>query len=65
MQTDIIKGKLERSAGHIQKKWGELTDQDVQEIKGEQRILEGKLQERYGHSKEEAAQYVNDFLDSI
>lgn len=54
MNKDIIEGKWEQVKGGVQKQWGKLTDDDLDVIKGDAKILSGKLQERYGWSKEEA-----------
>ncbi|HCY56647.1 MAG TPA: general stress protein CsbD, partial [Oceanicaulis sp.] len=35
-------------------RWGKLTDDDLAEIDGEKDKLVGKLQEKYGKSREEA-----------
>ena len=36
------------------KKWGELTNDDLEIIEGKRDQLAGKLQERYGRTKDEA-----------
>ena len=35
-------------------KWGKLTDDDLDVIEGKKDQLVGRLQERYGYSKEQA-----------
>ena len=54
MNTDIIKGKWKQLKGDIQKKWGQLTDDDLDVAEGHTEYLAGKLQERYGWTKEQA-----------
>ncbi len=54
MNKDILQGKWEQVKGEIQKKWGKLTDDDIQMINGDEARLQGKLQEMYGLKKEEA-----------
>lgn len=54
MNKDIIEGKWEQVKGGVQKQWGKLTDDDLDVINGDMKILSGKLQERYGWNKEEA-----------
>lgn len=61
MNEHIIKGNWEQVKGDIQKKWGKLTDDDLDVIKGDSKKLAGKLQERYGWSKEEAEKEVDDY----
>lgn len=62
MNADIFQGKWNQLRGQIQQKWGDLTDDDMQRIKGGQTEFEGLLQERYGYTKERAKQEVDNFL---
>lgn len=59
MDKDVFKGKWEQLKGNVQKKWGKLTDDDLDKIKGDSKILVGKLQEKYGMTKEEAKKEVD------
>lgn len=43
MNTDIIKGKWKQLKGDIQKKWGQLTDDDLDVAEGHTEYLAGKL----------------------
>lgn len=61
MNKDIMKGKWEQLKGGVQKKWGKLTDDDLDVIEGDAKILVGKIQERYGITKEEAEKQVEDY----
>ncbi len=56
-----IKGAWNQSKGEVKKNWGKLTDDDVTEIEGRRDILVGKLQTRYGITKEEAEAQVGGF----
>jgi uncharacterized protein YjbJ (UPF0337 family) len=38
----------------VKEKWGKLTDDDLDVIEGKKDQLVGRLQERYGYSKEQA-----------
>jgi uncharacterized protein YjbJ (UPF0337 family) len=51
---DIIKGKWTQLKGELRKQWGELTDDEWDQIAGDREKLIGKLQEHYGWSREEA-----------
>ena len=64
MASDILKGKWKQLKGSIQERWGELTDDEVDQIEGETQRLVGLLQEKYGYTKEKAEAEVADFLDS-
>ncbi len=61
MNKDIFEGKWEQLKGDVQKKWGKLTDDDLDVIKGDGKVLAGKLQERYGWSKEEAEKEIEEY----
>lgn len=63
MNSDVIKGKWKQLTGKIKERWGDLTDDDLQAADGHAEYLVGKLQERYGWSKERAEQEVRDFRD--
>lgn len=52
MNEDILKGKWKQLKGSLRKTWGKLTDDDVDQINGNYEVLVGKLQERYGHTRE-------------
>lgn len=58
MDKDIFKGKWEQLKGNVQKEWGKLTDDDLDKIKGDSKVLIGKLQEKYGMTKDEAKKEV-------
>lgn len=61
MNKDILEGKWEQVKGKVQKNWGKLTNDDLDVIKGDAKILAGKLQEKYGITKEEAEKQIDDF----
>lgn len=61
MNEDTLKGKWEQVKGNVQKQWGKLTDDDLDQIEGNTKILVGKLQERYGMTKEEAEKEVDKY----
>lgn len=65
MNTDIIQGKWKQLNGRIKEKWGDLTDDDLDVAEGHSQYLVGKLQERYGWSKERAEQEVRDFSSRL
>ena len=54
MNADQIKGNWKQLKGKIKEQWGKLTDDDLLIINGQQDQLVGKLQERYGYTKEQA-----------
>ncbi len=62
MNWDQIQGKWKQFTGEVQSNWGKLTNDDLQEVKGDRTKLAGKLQERYGVGKEEADRQIDHWL---
>ncbi len=65
MNSDIIKGKWKQLGGRIKECWGNLTDDDLDVAEGHSEYLAGKLQERYGWTKEKAQQELRAFSDKL
>lgn len=63
MNSDILKGKWKQFKGKVKEEWGELTDDDINQIEGEYDQLVGRVQERYGYSRERAQREVDEFFD--
>ncbi len=61
MNADTIKGQWKQVEGSVRKQWGKLTDDDLTQIQGDRDKLVGKIQERYGKSREEAEREVERF----
>ncbi len=60
MNWDIIQGKWKQLKGSIQAKWGDLTDDELDQIDGNREKMVGKLQEKYGWTKDEAEKQVDE-----
>lgn len=65
MNWDQIQGKIEQYKGDIRKKWGKLTDSDLEMLKGERDKLSGIIQERYGEGKDKVEKEIDDFLEKL
>lgn len=65
MNTDIIKGKWKQLNGQIKTQWGKLTDDDLTIADGNREYLAGKVQERYGITKDVAQKQVEDFEKAL
>lgn len=61
MNTDIFEGKWKQLKGQVKVHWGKLTDDDLDVAEGNSQYLAGKLQERYGISKEKAEEEIAEF----
>lgn len=62
MNWDIVQGKWQQFKGSVKEKWGDLTDDEVDQVDGDREKLSGKLQEKYGWAKEDAERNIDDFL---
>ena len=59
MNEVILAGKWKQAKGHVRNWWGKLTDDDVDRLSGKSEELAGKLQERYGWSRDRAFDEIN------
>ena len=59
MNWDQVSGKWNQAKGEVKRKWGKLTDDDLTVIAGNRDKLVGKIQERYGITKEKAEQELS------
>jgi uncharacterized protein YjbJ (UPF0337 family) len=48
--------------GHARRHWWRLTLEEVERIEGDREILIGRLQERYGRTREQAAREVEEWF---
>ena len=64
MNSDQLQGKWKQLKGSVKEKWGKLTDDDLEVIAGNQEHLQGKIQERYGITKEEAAKQIREWEEA-
>ena len=58
MNWDRIEGNWKQVTGKVKEQWGKLTDDDLLAIEGRRDQLVGKIQTRYGISREEAEAQV-------
>jgi uncharacterized protein YjbJ (UPF0337 family) len=64
MNEDTLKGQWKQIRGEVKKQWNKLTDDDLDQIDGQREKLEGRVQELYGHSREEAHDKVDSFYNA-
>ena len=62
MNWDRVQGNWKQVEGKVREKWGKLTDNDLEQIAGKKDQLIGRIQERYGISKEEAMRQTDDWI---
>ena len=63
MNAEQLKAKWKQLTGEAKRHWGKLTDDDVTMVEGDRDKLVGKIQERYGKSKDEAEKEVNEWIE--
>jgi uncharacterized protein YjbJ (UPF0337 family) len=59
MNKDIIEGKWKQMQGEARAWWGKLTDDDLERAAGKFEVLAGILQEKYGYTREQAADEID------
>jgi len=64
MNNDILGGKWKQLRGQAQQKWGQLTNDDLDQVEGKRDELIGRVQERYGVARDEAERQVSEFETS-
>jgi len=65
MDWNRIEGSWKQFKGRAKEKWGRLTDDELDVINGRQDQLEGKIQEGYGLSKDQAKKDVDAWFRSL
>jgi uncharacterized protein YjbJ (UPF0337 family) len=65
MNNDIISGKWTEIKGKIREAYGDLTDNELEEAKGNREQVEGILQQKYGHTKDEAREKMDEIIKEV
>ena len=65
MNWDQIAGKWKELKGRVRTKWVDLTDDDLDTIAGNRDILCGRIQERYGITRQLAEKEVSEFESEL
>lgn len=65
LTKEELQGQWKEFKGDVQEKWGKLTDNDMDQIKGNYNQLVGFVQKKYGLTKQKASQQVDAFLTSL
>ncbi len=61
MNSDQFEGKWKQLKGSVKQRWANLTDDDVTALSGKKDELIGKLQERYGITREQAQREADEW----
>lgn len=62
---DVMVGKWKQVRGMVKQWWGKLTDNDLNRISGSYEELVGLIQERYGHTRDQAEKEVARFMEQL
>lgn len=65
MNKEIIEGKWQQIKGDAKTKWGDLTDDDIDQIDGQREKLAGVLKEKYGKEKDEVEKEIDDWVEEV
>jgi len=60
MNWDRIEGSWKELKGKVKEKWGELTDDDLEQAAGRRDQLIGALQRRYGYERDRAERELDE-----
>lgn len=61
MNWDRIEGNWKQFKGQIKEQWGRFTDDELDVVAGKRDQFLGKLQEKYGITKDEAQRQLLEF----
>ena len=62
MDWNRVEGSWKEFKGRVKEKWGKLTDDDLAIVNGRREQLEGRIQDRYGYSRDQVRKEVDDWL---
>jgi uncharacterized protein YjbJ (UPF0337 family) len=65
MNWDTVEGNWKQMKGAVREQWGKLTDSDLEQIAGKKDQLIGRIQERYGISRDVAQQQADQWAQTV
>lgn len=65
MNWQEIKGNWKQIKGEARRRWGALTDDELDRIAGDRQVLIGRLQELYGKSRDAVEKEVEEWFDAL
>jgi len=65
MNADQIKGLWKQFRGEARSRWGKLTDDDWTTAEGDVEKLAGRIQEKYGDTREAARERIDALFESL
>ena len=65
MNWDQVQGNWKEFKGKAQQVWGDFTDDELDIIQGKREELVGRLQKKYGYTKERAEQEADRWASDL
>jgi uncharacterized protein YjbJ (UPF0337 family) len=65
MNSDVFVGKWKQVRGEAKVWWGKLTDDDLDKVAGRFEMFIGLLQEKYGYSRAQAEQEIEQHVNAL
>jgi uncharacterized protein YjbJ (UPF0337 family) len=65
MNWDTVEGNWKQMKGAVREQWGKLTDNDLEQIAGKKDQLIGRIQERYGITRDAAQQQADQWARTV
>ena len=65
MNEDTIKGKWLEIKGEVQKAWGKLTSDELEQTKGDAKAIAGLVQQKYGKESENFQDRYSEIVKSV
>ena len=62
MNWDQVAGNWKQFRGNVRETWGKFTDDELDALHGTREQFVGKLQEKYGHTREQAEKELDEHL---
>lgn len=62
INENVAKGKWKEIKGSLQKAWGNLTNDELDQAEGDVTRLSGLVQQKYGIKQEEARNKINEII---
>lgn len=61
MKWDFAEGSWKQMKGKVRKRWGKLTDDELEQVKGDRDQMIGLIQRKYSIGREEAEKQVDEW----
>ncbi|MDP2085327.1 MAG: CsbD family protein [Gemmobacter sp.] len=65
MNWDQVAGTWKEYAGRARSKWGDITDDEYEQVAGRRDEMVGLVQKRYGYARDRAEREVDDWMRDL